>query len=109
MANPAKRGPQMATSSAAAAHRAEVDYLSRLLDLREIETIVVDQNGDRFMVDIVVPDKNFDLEAQIFELQREAMASFPDSRFDFRVFVRRGRDPEDVLSTTGRLVLKKTA
>ncbi|MEO8724748.1 MAG: hypothetical protein ABI383_01380 [Acidobacteriaceae bacterium] len=81
----------------------------RLSQVAKVQSIFVQEGRGELGVFIVVPEKDFALEREIYDRELEIMDDCPNARFDFRVISLRGRRMEEIQHPVGELVFQQDA
>jgi hypothetical protein len=98
----------MATAHAVCS--AEIDAIRELFsEIPSVASIFVNQHYDTFFVTIVLPEKDYETEDRIFDLELQLMDTFPNSLFDLNVIALSGRKLTDVVTPSGQVVFYRAA
>jgi hypothetical protein len=73
-----------------------------LLSVEGVERIFVEHAQNSYSVMIVLPDKNRDVEHEVFAREQEIVNTFPESSFDFDMIFRGGRNLQEIVTPRGR-------
>jgi hypothetical protein len=93
-------------ASTATSLGAEIEAIrSTFSEVPEIESVFLVNRQNTFLITIIVPTKDYDLEDRISELQLRLMDRFADCLFDFNIVARNGRKATDIITPSGQLIL----
>lgn len=67
-----------------------------------VERLFVEHAQNCYSVLIVLPDKNREVEYEVFAREQEIINTFPESNFDFDMVFLGGRNLQDIISPRGR-------
>ena len=89
---------------------AEIDVIREMFSgISSVDSIFVNQHQDTFLVTIVLPEKDYEIEDSIYDLELRLMDKFPDSLFDFNVITLSGRKLTDIVTPSGQVVFYRAA
>lgn len=73
-----------------------------LFSVKGVDRIFMEAMHNCYSVLIVLPDKNRDVEYQVFAKEQDIINTFPESNFEFDIVFLGGRQLQDIVSPPGR-------